>query len=112
MDNKKIHSGLDDSEVRDYLSKQLRKETLSAEYNLDIGYLQNTIIELEESIIKTQNKIDHAKEALIIEKLIEKQGWKKFDISDYVKYSRDTYFYFLGTENEFEGLINSVGKGE
>ncbi len=110
MKNEKIHDGLDDSGIRDYLSKQLRKEILSAEYNTDSVYINNEIIKLQTRIKKMEDMLSHAIEVSAIELLIGKQGWKRFDISDYVEFETETYFYFVGTEKEFDELISKTPK--
>ena len=110
MKNEKIHDGLDDSGIRDYLSKQLRKEISSAEYNTDSVYINNEIIKLQTRIKKMEDMLSHAIEVSAIELLIGKQGWKRFDISDYVEFETETYFYFVGTEKEFDELISKTTK--
>ncbi len=107
MENKDIHNGLDKKEIRDFLAKSRAKEGNSCSYmKLD------TIQIMEKQIIKLQEYIQHIKNLDAIETLIKINDWKNFDVSDDVtKYNPETYFEFLGTEEEFKELINKINEG-
>lgn len=98
MKNQHIHKGLDKSEIRDFLGKRIFKG-LSVH---SPQYIKKQIKELQEELILAQQE-----EAIItITKLI---GWNGFDISDEIEdYSTDTYMNFVGTEEEYQDLINKI----
>jgi hypothetical protein len=42
--------------------------------------------------------------------LIEEKGWKEWDASEYIFYHRESHFPFIGTEDEFNKLLESLKK--
>lgn len=100
MKNEEIHNGLDKKEIRDFLSQWKRREGLIGRAS-EIGFIESEIKELQERLI-------HCKNHLGITSLIESNGWKEFDVSDDVPYDKDTYFSFLGTEEEFKKFCDKI----
>lgn len=96
MDNKDIHNGLDKKEIRDFLSKQSRREGFLGRHS-EIEYLEKELERIKERLIHCRNH-----KAIIT--LIESIGWESFDLDDIVPYNKDTYFPFIGTKEEFEAL--------
>ncbi len=105
MENKDIHNDFSEKEIRDYLSKQYRKERYNCHWNTDINFLKK---EIEEHRKMLESAIAYN----VLGVLIKNKGWKIFDISDDVKYNEESYFEFIGTEEEFKELINKINKGK
>ena len=89
MKNENIHEKFSDSEVRDFLSKQLGHS-----YAGEVAHLKEQIRQLEERL--SIAKRSEAARTLIVEK-----GWSEHDVSDLITdYNRDTYFPFVGSKEE------------
>lgn len=99
MKNSEIHNELDDKEIRNFLAKELYKSRI-------IGCVGVKYIEVE--IERLQKNLEAAKRYEGIVSLIEKMNWKEFDIGDYVHYDSETYFPFLGTQEEYERLKDKI----
>ncbi len=106
MENKDIHNGLSEKEVRDYLSKQYQKEGYKCNWNPDVKFLEKEL-ERHKKMLEAANIFNG------IKALIKLQGWKTFDvfdeISDYED-DEDIYFEFMGTEEEFKVFIEKLKK--
>lgn len=102
MKNDDIHNGLDKKEIRDYLSKTLHKEFMEG-YSDSVEYFEKQIKELEAML-------EHAKIVRAIIQLIELNGWSEFDVSGLIKWNKETYFSFVGTEKEYEKLVKKIKK--
>lgn len=100
FDSQAIHSHLDDANIRDFLSKSFREATKVS------GYL--SVKHLEQELERIKAQIVAAKAAEGIEALIEKNGWKEFDVSDDVPFDGETYFSFLGTQKEYVALMKKI----
>ena len=84
-----IHKTLDDSNLRDVLSKMA-----NGCWNGSVEHIERQIKELQERLVK-------AKEGEAAVLLIKRMGWAEYDVSDQVEdYHRDRYFNFVGTEEE------------
>ena len=89
MKNENKHDGLTDSNVRDFLGKQL-----GYGYEGEVKIIQAKIAEL-------QNELAIAKKSQAARDLIRINGWAEFDVSDDIEnYHRDSYFSFIGTVDE------------
>ncbi len=102
MDNENIHDGLDKKEIRDYLAKARHKEAMG-------GYTSN-VEWFEKQVKEFEVMLEHAKIVRAINQLIESNGWKEFDVSEHVKWSHETYFSFMGTQEEYETLVEKIKK--
>ena len=102
MKNEDIHNDLPKKEIRDFLGQLLHKERLLGTAS-EIKYLEKTIKEAEERLIHCRNH-----QAVI--QLIKSNGWEEFDSSEYIPYKEDTYFPFIGIEEEFELLKKKIEK--
>lgn len=119
MKNSKIHEGLENKEIRDFLSLSLvklfdrecnnKKEIIP--YDKENPF--ETLIKNDEEQVKLLLKnIDINKEKLAIIKLIKNNGWEEFDISDYTQ--NDTgyrlWMSFIGTKEEYEKFMEQIEK--
>ena len=93
MKNKNIHNGLDNKNVRDFLSKRTW-------YGFD-----GEVEAIEKQINDLQEKLKKAKESQATRDLIRLNGWDEFDVSDEIEdYQRGEYFNFVGTKEEYKQL--------
>ena len=84
-----IHKGLPDSELRDFLSRNMRHG-----FSGEAEHLRTEIKALQKRLKKAENYSAACR-------LAESQGWVEYDISDEVEdYSSEGYFSFLGTQEE------------
>lgn len=98
MKNKDIHKGLPKAEIRDFLAEQYKHTS----------WASGTVSYLEKQIEKLQAQLIMAKKHEAALQLIESQGWETWDISDEVPYNSDTYFPFVGTEEERDALLEAI----
>lgn len=119
MKNSKIHEGLPQKEIRDFLSMSLLKsyadESINKKDYSALAGMSNSVekaIAIAEADIKyLQKYIENLKSKEAIWKLIELNGWKDFDVSDetekdYIGYNQ--WMNFIGTEEEYIALINKI----
>ncbi len=99
MENKDIHNGLPNKGIRDFLSIQLEKSMIASQ-----------VKDIEEQIKYLQTQLNLAKIREAVLQLIKNNGWTNFDCSEIVKYNDETYFSFVGTEEEFKKLENKIKK--
>ena len=102
MDNKDIHNELDKKEIRDFLGQWSRREGFLGRYS-EIEYLEKEIERIKERLV-------HCRNHKAVLTLIESNGWKDFDLDNYVPYDEDNYFPFVGTKEEFEELKKKAKK--
>lgn len=102
MLNVNIHSGLDKKEIRDFLAKSERNEGILGRSS-EIEYLEKELERIKE-------RLNHAKNHRAIITLIELNGWQVFGVSDDIPYDKDTYFPFIGTEEEFKMFYDRLLK--
>ena len=100
--NKDIHKSYSQQEIRDYLAKELE---LNGGIFVSIEYI-------EEQIEKYQEFLKQRKNYESVLCLIKEKGWEDWDVSEYVPYNKETYFPFIGTEDEFNKLLELVKKGD
>tara|TARA_R100000541_G_scaffold57804_1_gene68243 strand:- start:475 stop:762 length:288 start_codon:yes stop_codon:yes gene_type:complete len=95
MDNKTKHENLEQSEIRDFLAKQVG-------YGYD-GEVEN----VKAQIKKLEGDLEKAKASQAARDLIKINGWKEHDVSDDVDtYVSGEYFPFIGTDKELENKTN------
>lgn len=97
MKNAAIHSILHESEIRDFLAKNVSK-----------GY--GTSVKLiEEKIKALQEELEVAKREEAALELIKAKGWEVFDVSDEISdYLYQDYSPFVGTKEEYESIFGTA----
>lgn len=115
MKDTEIHNGLSDQNIRDFLSQQLvlnfeeqmqnKKKTIQHfEPSLEWA-IQDTEAHIE--YLKKRAEFFKSQQAILI--LIEKNGWREFDVSDYVsKDYGNMAMTFIGTDKEHNNLIKKI----
>jgi ribosomal protein S20 len=98
MEQENIHDGLENSEIRTYLSKTLHTTMHNGAFGGSEEYIK-------EQIEKLQKQLEQVKIRMAIEQLIKQNGWKWWDISDEISYDPKTYFDFVGTPEEFKTFM-------
>ena len=98
--NEDIHEDFSQQEIRDYLAKELEL----------FGGVYVSIEYIEEQIEKYQEYLKQRKNYESVLHLIKERGWEDWDVSEYVPYDKETYFPFVGTEDEFTKLIELAKK--
>lgn len=116
MKNSKIHLGLPNSEIRDFLSLSIVK---NFDYRCDrkrkeINHRPDDAIGW--SIENMENEIDYMtkqlqllKELQSVQILIKMNGWMEFDVSDHTENDRETILQmgFIGTQAEYDAFISN-----
>jgi hypothetical protein len=94
MKNKEVHQQLSQPNVRDFLANLCKGHSFIGE----VDYLEKQITKLQERLLVARNfESAHT--------IIVNNGWGIHDISDDISdYSSETYFSFIGTEEELEAL--------
>ena len=113
MKNTLIHEGLEKSKIRDFLSTQLETSQLAiiALKPQTVPYIDlNSVIQNDKLQIEyLKKRILYHEQILAVLTLIETNGWKEFDVSDYVDKDFSTgWLSFIGTEEEHKALINKI----
>lgn len=115
MKNSQIHSGLENSELRNFLSislvKNFQEESENKkEYPIIKDTLDWCIADCENDIIHYTKKLELLKEKKAIITLIKMQGWKEFDVSEETE--KDLHYKlkmnFIGTDSEYVNLIQTI----
>ena len=103
MKNKDIHKGFNQSEIRDFLSRELR----DSEERGGIGgdYAEEYLEKQIESMKKT---LKYVKKTNALRLLVKEMNWEEWDISD----NRGTYFSFIGTKEEYNKLVEVLKEEE
>ena len=99
MENKDIHNDFYDSEVRDFLAKELTQ----ARIECDLSFV--SVEYVEKQIREFQRILKYVKKVRAIRCLIAEKKWEEHDISDEVRYDKKTYFPFIGTKEEYDKLM-------
>jgi len=126
MKDTEMHLGLSDETIRNFFSKLLgyiseqKSELIKREASenqdahrrstneINHGYLR-TAIEINDIRIRCMiesRKLDQDILAIII--LIERQGWKEHDLSDYIQKTGNSYCPFIGTDAEAKILLSEL----
>lgn len=121
MKNSKIHSGLENSVLRDFLSTSLiinfemefKNNKLIVPHNPNVdNAIDYAIKDCENDIAFYNKKLQILKERQAILTLIKIQGWKEFDVSDETE--KDLVYTlkmnFIGTQSEYDTFISNVNK--
>jgi len=120
MKNSKIHDGLENKEIRDFLSLQMVKanEELfkNNENRKPSPYREDAF---EQAITMTERELERLTKHLEVLKtqksiltLIKNQGWLEFDVSD--ETTKDLPYTlkmnFIGTQQEYDNLLKTLNK--
>jgi hypothetical protein len=117
MKGTEIHNGLQDKEIRDFLSKALAK-SYKEEYNFEKKEIvgentqERTISRLENDIEYSKHQIKVNKDRLAILRIMEQKNWKELDVSDYIGKVDDMYLSFIGTVEEGDIIYEKLEKQE
>ena len=116
MKSTEIHEGLENKEIRDFLSmtfvKSFEESTKSKMKDID-GNLKGIdlrIAVVERDLAAINNELTGLKEMKAVQIIVEKQGWQEFDVSD--ETFNDTgykmWMNFIGTQKEYDKLIDKI----
>lgn len=97
MKNKDIHRGLPRAEIRDFLANEHKR-----------NWVLGSVPLLEKEIEELQERLVRARKHQAANQLIKSQGWETWDVSDEVPYNSSTYFPFVGTEEEYDALLEVI----
>ena len=114
MKDTEIHNNKTNARIRDFLSLSLvrifdeecnnRKPAILHDYDNPIDW---AVHDCKLDIAHYQRKLELLEQKQAVIKLINMNGWKEFDVSDYVE--KDSAFKlkmsFLGTEDEYYNLM-------
>ena len=100
MKNENIHNGFSEKEVRDFLAQELRESQKEGGF-VSVEYA-------EEQIKNFQKILKRAKKFEAVKCLMALRGWEDLDISEWVSYNSETYFPFIGTEEERSKLLATL----
>lgn len=108
MKNSEIHIGLDQSEVRDFLAQQL-ENTWNTSPKPENMPSPNTMEILDWAILSAKNagklaaaQVKNLEEKKAVNILIKKMGWQEFDVSEMTTKDMDSWWSFIGTEEEYK----------
>lgn len=98
-DGSNKHNDFEKREIRDFLAKKIQDVWNSGYPNLEYA---------EEQLKFWKNQVEIAKRGKVIEAMIKELGWKEHDVSDHIEYNKETYFAFIGTDEECFQYLNSL----
>ena len=106
MKNSDIHQNLEQKEVRDFLSFQLsmtwnkiEQEEMPSPNSMDT--LDWAILSAKRARDLAAKQVEQAEQRKAIVILIDKMGWKEFDVSEMTIKCGIFWFSFIGTEEEY-----------
>lgn len=102
MKNDNIHDDLNQKEIRDFLAQQLRQGERKG------GLISRK--DVEDQIRRLEALLKSIKKVEMMRILIGEKGWKEWDASNYIFYHRESYFPFVGTEEEYNKFLELVKK--
>lgn len=94
------HENLPNKDVRTVIAKRLKEGDYMTPGQLD--RMRKERQELDERIARGHK-------AVKAHGLMSHMGWVSFDTSDLGRYDKDTYYDFVGTEQEFREHLTSLG---
>lgn len=113
MKDTEIHNGLENKEIRDFLSKSI-VDANNININKTVNCLHDNAfdnyIEAQRCIIENANALIQQYEIFkAVKTIANNQNWKEFDVSDFVKKTDNTWCRtFFGTEIEYDNLIIKI----
>lgn len=109
MKNSKIHKGLPQREIRDFLAMELVKSNIADSQNKkDYSEIEKYYNSFERAIFVAETDIKYLqtyiknlkiKQAIIT--LIKSNGWEEYDVSDETYCDDNEWMNFIGTEKEY-----------
>ncbi len=122
MKDIKIHEGLANQVIRDYLSQEMVDAILEGfdnkkqhnPRNPNIDGIEWQIVDAELHIELQQRYLQNLKKKQAIGLLIKQRDWSEFDVSDYVSTGYNLRFTmtFIGTEDEHNKLMEVLNTQE
>jgi hypothetical protein len=110
------HIGLEEKEIRDFLSKSLN-DSYQQEYSFRRNPVfadtpqEREIKRLEQEIIVNNKLIEIQKNRLAIIQIMKSKSWKEHDISDYIQQESDGgYLSFIGNEDEYGNILTKISE--
>lgn len=118
MKDTEIHIGLEQKEIRDYISISLNKlmeEALSLKRK-HIPLITNDvywwrILDTKAEIEHQQKLLETHKSLYAIHHMMKHYNWSEYDVSDYVEITDDSKLLrlsFIGTKDEYEKLFKKI----
>jgi hypothetical protein len=119
MKNSKIHFGLENSDLRDFLSISMvknygqefenKKPIVPYRPNVENAF-EYAIKDCENEIVFQNKRLQLLKEKQAIITLIKMQGWEEFDVSDETEKDLEhtLRMNFIGTQSEYDTLISAL----
>lgn len=119
MKNSKIHFGLENSDLRDFLSismvknyeQEFENKKPISPYRPNVeNAFEYAIKDCENDIVYHNKRLQLLKEKQAIITLIKMQGWEEFDISDETEKDLEytLRMNFIGTQSEYDALIGAL----
>lgn len=115
MKNSKIHEGLENKEIRDFLSMSIVKSfaTESSNKKVYVDYRdENFLVKNAEAEVAFWTKqLEICRERSAITTIIKNNGWNEFDVSDETENDIIEYrmkMNFIGTESEYDDLLKRI----
>lgn len=90
-----------EKELRCFFSKESEDAYVNSGYTENVGRLETQIKEL-------QRQLEHAKKYVALKTLISERGWSLWDVSDEIPYTNGKFYPFVGTETEYNLLIDRL----
>lgn len=95
MKQSEVHQNLSDENLREWLAQEWSRATTEG------GYGEDHLRHYEQKIEELKRKIEACKRFAAVETVLKMKGWEWFDVSDDVSdYSEQTFYGFVGTEEE------------
>lgn len=119
MEDKHIHDGLVDAELRNSISDGLN-DAISSSHSTEnpkypysgslVEKMIHSITVLKNDIKDKEEEIKNIERMISLLTLMEYKGWSEFDVSDYVVTNNKVFRSFIGTEEEYNKFINKIKK--
>jgi len=107
MKDTEIHEGLENKEIRDFLSKSIvdvyKEKGRAPLFTYDSeNVFDNSIKHTKLQIKNLESEVVKLETLKSVGILAKNMGWEEFDISDHISKTGKMYRNFFGTEKEFE----------
>lgn len=90
-----------EKELRCFFSKESEIAYKNSGYTENVERLENQLNEL-------QIQLENVKKYIALKKLMQERGWTMWDVSDEVPYTNGAFYPFIGTEIEYNLLIDQI----
>lgn len=117
MKDTEIHVGLENETIREAICNGLINSDINCHEKTplpvypkgdDIGVILWRIEVLKNDIKVKEKDIDNSVRLLAYVKLMKEYGWEEHDISDELGKTGEHYRSFIGTEEEYNNLLNKI----